>query len=84
MADLRKTENFLIKAIRLGLYFLLLAPFVISQNFFYPFVHGKVFYFLAVSETVIWLYFVLCLINHSWRPRLRGINFGACRVLAGL
>lgn len=77
MADVRKIENLLLRAVRLGLYFLLFTPFVITTSTMYPFVHGKVFYFLVVSEIVFWLYFTLCLVNKKYRPGFRGVNFAA-------
>jgi len=46
------SKKFFLWAIKAGMFALLLTPFIVSKNFYFPFIGPKSLYFMAVVEVV--------------------------------
>lgn len=55
--------------IYIGLYALLLTPFIVDSSLFFPYITGKAFYFRIITETVFFLWIILALLDREYRPR---------------
>lgn len=54
----------------LGALFLIpLAPLIVANNFFFPFITGKAFYFRTVVEIAVAAWGALALLDRAYRPR---------------
>lgn len=61
--------------IYLGLYALLLTPFIVSGSLFFPYITGKAFYFRIVTEILFSLWLILALLDKKYRPQKSPVLF---------
>src|SRR3989344_8753242 len=62
----------------LGALFLLpLAPLMVADTFFFPFITGKAFYLRIVIEIAVVAWVVLALLDKEYRPRVSMIGVAA-------
>jgi len=66
---MKRTEQYLVWAIRIGLGALLLTPFVVSGSMYFPFITGKNFFFRVVVEIIFGAWVALATIAPQYRPR---------------
>ena len=62
-------DNILKKIIYTGIWLLLLVPFVVSQNMFFPFITGKNVMFRVIVLVIAGAWAVLALLNKEYRPK---------------
>lgn len=58
----------LVLAIKIGIGALLLTPFIVNNNFYFPFVGPKSLYLMAVVEVVFFIWLVLVIRWRQYRP----------------
>ncbi|MDD2225310.1 MAG: hypothetical protein PHP97_04110, partial [Candidatus Shapirobacteria bacterium] len=59
----------------LGLYALLLTPFIVSGSLFFPYITGKAFYFRIITEILFSLWLILALLDKKYRPQKSPVLF---------
>lgn len=67
--NLQKFVPILRRAIIIGVFALLLTPFIVSNNLYFPYITGKAFYFRIVTEIIFGLWIVLALVESKYRPK---------------
>lgn len=67
-------------------FLVLLIPFVVTTNFFFPFITGKAFAFRIIVEIVFALWLILALREPAYRPRFSwlGAAFAVFLVVMGI
>lgn len=69
-------EKFLIRAIKVGLYGILLTPVFFARSFIYPFLTPKVFVFQALVELIFGLWLGLIIFYPAYRPKFTKLTWG--------
>ncbi len=70
----QKLENILTGFIKLGAYFTLLTPLIISQNFFYAFIVPKTIFFRIIVGLMLITYLVLIVNFPKYRPKFNALT----------
>ena len=68
---MQKTAKFLIFT---GLWAVLLIPFIVSNNMFFPFITGKNFLWRIIVEIILALWIYLAYVKPEYRPKLSWIS----------
>lgn len=64
-----KLNRFLEWVVIIGIYSILLTPFIVSRNLFFPFITGKAFFFRVIVEIVFATWLILVTRNKSYLPK---------------
>ncbi|MHB8710426.1 MAG: O-antigen ligase family protein [Minisyncoccota bacterium] len=58
----------------IALFLIPLAPLIVANSYFFPFITGKAFYFRILVEVVVVAWVVLALLDKEYRPRFSWIG----------
>lgn len=64
-----QANRYLALCIKIGLWAILFAPLLVSQNMFFPFITAKNFFFRIIIEIILTLWLILILRDKSYAPR---------------
>jgi hypothetical protein len=81
-------QKLLVWVIRVGLYFSLILPFIVSKSTLYPYVFGRALFFQILIEVLLVFWIALIWFWPKYRPKFypthgRGIKAGGWRFLHG-
>lgn len=72
---MQSTAKIIARWAALGALFLIpLAPLIVANTFFFPFITGKAFYFRILVEIAVCAWVVLAVIDREYRPRFSWIG----------
>lgn len=77
-------KNFLLNFIKIGIFCVLLTPFVYYKNFYFPYVGPKSLYFMALAELVFFAWLILAKKYPEYRPRFQGTTLFLFLFLAAI
>ncbi len=60
--------------IKAGAFLTLLAPLLVCNKFFFPFVGPKSIYFMAVVEIIFFAWIILAIFDKSYRPKINALT----------
>ncbi|MFW5887279.1 MAG: O-antigen ligase family protein [Bacteriovoracia bacterium] len=75
LEKMTKTEKILKILIYVGVFALLVIPFIVSNNLYQPFITGKSFVFRVVVEILIAIWLILAILYPKYRPKKNWILF---------
>ncbi len=55
--------------IYVGLFSLLITPFIVTDSLYFPFITGKAFFFQIVTEIIFGAWIILAIFNPEYRPK---------------
>jgi O-antigen ligase len=67
-------KNFLLNLVKVGIFAVLLTPFIYFKNFYFPYVGPKSLYFMALAEIVFFAWLALAFKFPRYRPRLNVVT----------
>lgn len=71
-------------SIWIGLYVLLIVPFIVATGMFFPYITGKAFTFRIIVEIIFGLWLILALKDRVFRPRFSWVFISALALTAVL
>jgi len=67
------SASFLSELIRYGIYFILLTPLIVSDDFYYPFMAPKSLFFMGGCQIIFFIWLFLILEYRQYRPKTNSI-----------
>ncbi len=74
-------KDFLKYSIWTGIYLTLITPFIVANNFFFPYITGKAFFFRILVEILLGLWLIIAIKYKEFRPKFSWI-FASAGILA--
>jgi O-antigen ligase/Flp pilus assembly protein TadD len=68
-----KSTNYLVYAVKAGLYILPVLSLIVASSFFFPFITGKNFFFRIMVEILFFLWIFVACFDKSYRPKKSSI-----------
>jgi len=69
----KEKKPLLVQIIYLGLFLILLTPFIVNNKFYFPFVAPKSLFFMGLTEIVFFLWLFLIWQNPQYRPKITSL-----------
>jgi O-antigen ligase len=66
-------EKVLLLIVKIAVYLSLLTPFILFNNFYFPFVGVKSLYFMAFCQVAFFAWLILAISNKNYRPKLNSV-----------